>query len=92
PPERLAEIIDLYEAGKGATVKPGPQNGRTGSEPASGLTTLTSEKAILKATRDKEAKAAAKAARQAAAAAPAAAPAAVVSQAPAAPAASGPVG
>ncbi|RWA69009.1 NADH-quinone oxidoreductase subunit E [Mesorhizobium sp.] len=91
-PERLAEIIDLYEAGKGATVTPGPQNGRTGSEPASGLTTLTSEKAILKATRDKEAKAAAKAARQAAAAAPAAAPAAVVSQAPAAPAASAPVG
>ncbi|TKB12446.1 MAG: NADH-quinone oxidoreductase subunit E [Mesorhizobium sp.] len=90
-PERLAEIIDLYEAGKGAEVKPGPQNGRTGSEPASGLTTLKSEKAILKSTRDKEAKAAAKAAREAAAAAPAAAPAAVVSQAPAAPAPSGPV-
>ncbi|TIS60820.1 MAG: NADH-quinone oxidoreductase subunit NuoE, partial [Mesorhizobium sp.] len=90
-PERLAEIIDLYEAGKGATVKPGPQNGRTGSEPATGLTTLKSEKAILKSTRDKEAKAAAKAARQAAAAAPAAAPAAVVSQATAAPAPSGPV-
>ncbi|MDG4851695.1 MULTISPECIES: NADH-quinone oxidoreductase subunit E [unclassified Mesorhizobium] len=84
-PERLAEIIDLYEAGKGAEVKPGPQNGRTGSEPATGLTTLKSEKAILKSTRDKEAKAAAKAARQAAAAAPAAASAAVVSQAPAAP-------
>ncbi|TIQ37599.1 MAG: NADH-quinone oxidoreductase subunit E [Mesorhizobium sp.] len=83
-PERLAEIIDLYEAGKGAEVKPGPQNGRTGSEPASGLTTLKSEKAILKTTRDKEAKAAAKAARDAAAAAPAAAPATVVSQAPAA--------
>ncbi|TIW21494.1 MAG: NADH-quinone oxidoreductase subunit NuoE, partial [Mesorhizobium sp.] len=82
-PERLAEIIDLYEAGKGAEVKPGPQNGRTGSEPATGLTTLKSEKAILKSTRDKEAKAAA--------AAPAAAPAAVVSQATAAPAPSGPV-
>lgn len=90
-PERLAEIIDLYEAGKGAEVKPGPQNGRTGSEPATGLTTLKSEKAILKSTRDKEAKAAAKAARQAAAAAPAAASAAVVSQAPAAPP-SAPVG
>lgn len=84
-PERLAEIIDLYEAGKGAEVKPGPQNGRTGSEPATGLTTLKSENAILKSTRDKEAKAAAKAARQAAAAAPATASAAVVSQAPAAP-------
>ncbi len=80
-PERLAEIIDLYEAGKGGSVKAGPQNGRTGSEPATGLTTLTSEKAILKSTRDKEAKAAAKASK----AAPAATPAAVVSQAPAAP-------
>ncbi|RWF48174.1 MAG: NADH-quinone oxidoreductase subunit E [Mesorhizobium sp.] len=78
-PERLAEIIDLYDAGKGAEVKPGPQNGRHGSEPADGLKTLTSEKAILKSTRDKEAKAAAKAAKDAAAAAPAA------------PAASGPV-
>ena len=86
-PERLAEIIDLYDAGKGAEVKPGPQNGRTGSEPATGLTTLKSEKAILKSTRDKEAKAAAKAAK----AAPAAAPAAVVSQAPAAPVAAAPV-
>ncbi|WP_217569196.1 NADH-quinone oxidoreductase subunit E [Mesorhizobium sp. GbtcB19] len=101
-PERLAEIIDLYDAGKGAEVKPGPQNGRHGSEPAGGLKTLTSEKAILKSTRDKEAKAAAKAAKDAAAAAPAAAAANVVSQAapapaapaapaPAAPPASGPV-
>ncbi|MDX8481334.1 NADH-quinone oxidoreductase subunit E [Mesorhizobium sp. VK24D] len=90
-PERLAEIIDLYEAGKGATVKPGPQNGRTGSEPASGLTTLKSEKAILKSTRDKEARAASKAAREAAAA-PASASAAAVSQAPAAPAPSAPIG
>ncbi|TIP55460.1 MAG: MucR family transcriptional regulator, partial [Mesorhizobium sp.] len=70
--------------------------GRHGSEPATGLTTLTSEKAILKSTRDKEAKAAAKAAKDAAAAAPAAAAANVVSQAapaaaPAAPPASGPV-
>lgn len=98
-PERLAEIIDLYDAGKGAEVKPGPQNGRHGSEPAGGLKTLTSEKAILKSTRDKEAKAAAKAPKVAAAA-PATAPAAVVSQAapaapaapvPAAPPASGPV-
>lgn len=80
-PERLAEIIDLYDAGKGATVPTGPQNGRTGSEPAPGLTTLKSEKAILKATRDKEAKAATKAARTAPAAV---APAATVSQAPAA--------
>lgn len=85
-PERLAEIIDLYDAGKGATVPTGPQNGRTGSEPAPGLTTLKSEKAILKATRDKEAKAASKAAQ----AAPAAA-AAAAAPAPAAPAAAAPV-
>ena len=65
-PERLAEIIDLYGAGKGASVTAGPQNGRTTSEPISGLTTLTSEKAILKTTRDKEAKAATKAALDAA--------------------------
>ncbi|MFK0687448.1 NADH-quinone oxidoreductase subunit E [Mesorhizobium sp. IMUNJ 23033] len=64
-PERLAEIIDLYGAGKGASVTPGPQNGRTTSEPITGLTTLTSEKAILKSTRDKEAKAATKAAKAA---------------------------
>ncbi|MBZ9812809.1 NADH-quinone oxidoreductase subunit E [Mesorhizobium sp. CA7] len=87
-PERLAEIIDLYDAGKGAEVKPGPQNGRHGSEPATGLTTLTSEKAILKSTRDKEARAAAKAAKEALASAPPATPAAA--PAPAAPAASAP--
>lgn len=62
-PGRLAEIIDLYGAGKGASVAPGPQDGRTGSEPASGLTTLKSEKAILKSTRDREAREAAKAAK-----------------------------
>ncbi|RWP49321.1 NADH-quinone oxidoreductase subunit E [Mesorhizobium sp.] len=65
-PERLAEIIDLYDAGKGASVTPGPQNGRITSEPISGLTTLKNEKAILKTTRDREAKAAAKAAQGAA--------------------------
>ncbi|WP_457152117.1 NADH-quinone oxidoreductase subunit E [Mesorhizobium sp. P5_C1] len=78
-PERLAEIIDLYDAGKGASVTPGPQDGRTGSEPASGLTTLKSEKAILKSTRDREAREATKAAKAApdaiiATVAPAAAP------------------
>jgi NADH-quinone oxidoreductase subunit E len=62
-PERLAEIIDAFEAGKGDTVKPGPQNGRENSEPLGGLTSLTDEKAILKSTRDKEAKAASKAAQ-----------------------------
>ena len=75
-PERLAEIIDLYDAGKGASVTPGPQNGRITSEPITGLTTLKSEKAILKTTRDRDAKAAAKAAREAAPAAIVVAPAA----------------
>jgi NADH-quinone oxidoreductase subunit E len=64
-PERLAEIIELYDAGKGASVTPGPQNGRITSEPITGLTTLKSEKAILKSTRDREAKAATKAAQAA---------------------------
>jgi NADH-quinone oxidoreductase subunit E len=47
-PERLAEIIEAFEAGKGETVKPGPQNGRNFSAPASGLTSLSDEAAILK--------------------------------------------
>jgi NADH-quinone oxidoreductase subunit E len=47
-PERLAEIIEAFEAGKGETVKPGPQNGRSFSAPASGLTSLSDEAAILK--------------------------------------------
>ncbi|TIU48663.1 MAG: NADH-quinone oxidoreductase subunit E [Mesorhizobium sp.] len=81
-PERLAEIIDLYDAGKGASVAPGPQNGRSGSEPASGLTTLKSEKAILKSTRDREAREAAKAAK--------AAPGAIIAAAVPAPAAVAP--
>ncbi|MER8964119.1 NADH-quinone oxidoreductase subunit NuoE [Mesorhizobium sp. M0808] len=85
-PERLAEIIDLYDAGKGASVTPGPQNGRITSEPASGLTTLKSEKAILKATRDRETRAATKATKDAE---PAAAVAASVP--PTAPAAPAPV-
>ncbi|MHA6684417.1 NADH-quinone oxidoreductase subunit E [Mesorhizobium sp. A556] len=62
-PERLSEIIDAFEAGKGNTVTPGPQNGRMNSEPFGGLTSLTDEKAILKSTRDREAKAASKAAK-----------------------------
>jgi NADH-quinone oxidoreductase subunit E len=88
-PERLGEIIELYDAGKGASVTPGPQNGRITSEPITGLTTLTSEKAILKTTRDREAKAATKAAQDAAPAATvpvaSAAPAAPAPQAPVAP-------
>ncbi len=36
-PERLAEIIDEFDAGNGASVKPGPQNGRFMSAPITGL-------------------------------------------------------
>ncbi len=39
-PERLEEIIDAFEAGKGADVTPGPQNGRHFSAPVGGATTL----------------------------------------------------
>ncbi|WP_421925031.1 NADH-quinone oxidoreductase subunit E [Neoaquamicrobium sediminum] len=59
-PERLGEIIDEFEAGKGASVPTGPQNGRTFSAPQSGLTSLIDEQAVLKSTRDKAAKGAAK--------------------------------
>lgn len=65
-PERLAEIIDEFEAGKGASVPTGPQNGRFFSAPITGSVALTDEKAVLKTTRDREAKAAAKAAKAAA--------------------------
>jgi len=53
-PERLAEIIDAFEAGKGGSITPGPQNGRIHSVPAGGLTSLIDETAVLKATRDRE--------------------------------------
>ena len=51
-PERLAEIFDAFEAGKGAEVPVGPQNGRCVSAPISGLTALREETAVLKSTRD----------------------------------------
>ena len=41
--DQLAEIIDKFEAGKGASVTPGPQNGRHQSAPIGGLTTLTDD-------------------------------------------------
>lgn len=66
-PERLGEIIDAFEAGKGASIVPGPQNGRSTSEPLTAQTTLVDERIILKSTRDREAKAAAKSAKSAAA-------------------------
>lgn len=50
-PERLEEIIDAFEAGKGAKVTPGPQVDRIYSAPEGGLTSLTDEKALTKAGR-----------------------------------------
>ncbi len=47
-PERLAEIIDQFEAGKGASVPVGPQTDRIFAAPISGLTSLADEKAVLK--------------------------------------------
>lgn len=44
-PKRLEEIIDAFEAGKGAGVTPGPQISRTFSAPVSGLTSLNDNKA-----------------------------------------------
>ncbi len=38
--ERLAEIIDAFEAGEGDSIPPGPQNGRVFSAPITGQTTL----------------------------------------------------
>jgi len=64
-PERLGEIIDAFGAGKGRSVPTGPQVARTVSAPQSGLIALRDEKAVLKSTRDEEARAAA--AREAAA-------------------------
>lgn len=50
-PERLAEIIDEFEAGRGDAVKTGPQTDRWFSAPATGFTALKDEKNVLKATR-----------------------------------------
>lgn len=38
--ERLGEIIDAFEAGRGSEIRPGPQIDRIASAPASGLSTL----------------------------------------------------
>jgi NADH-quinone oxidoreductase subunit E len=47
-PKRLEEIIDAFDAGKGAGVTPGPQISRTFSAPVSGLTSLNDNKAVSK--------------------------------------------
>lgn len=50
-PERLEEIIDAFEAGKGSKIEPGPQVDRIVSAPQSGLTSLTDEKAVTRSGR-----------------------------------------
>lgn len=69
-PERLEEIIDAFEKGRGKSVTPGPQVERIYSAPASGLTSLQDERAVLKSTREREARAAARAAKEAQAGVP----------------------
>ncbi|GAA5094490.1 NADH-quinone oxidoreductase subunit NuoE [Bartonella acomydis] len=53
--ERLEEIIDAFEAGKGSEVAVGPQNSRKSSEPISGLTSLidSEEKKSPKSSKKK---------------------------------------
>jgi len=55
-PQRLAEIIDEFEAGKGDAVKPGPQIDRWYSAPASGFTSLVNGKAATKPAKEKSTK------------------------------------
>lgn len=62
-PERLAEIIDAFEAGRGGEVPTGPQNGRHFSAPIAGFTSLTDEKAIFKVNVEKAPRGSAKTAR-----------------------------
>jgi NADH-quinone oxidoreductase subunit E len=50
-PERLEEIIDAFEAGKGKSIEPGPQVDRIYSAPEGGLTSLTDEKIVTKGGR-----------------------------------------
>ncbi|NWJ22904.1 NADH-quinone oxidoreductase subunit E [Rhizobium sp. RM] len=69
-PERLEEIIDQFEAGKGETVKTGPQIDRHQSVPVGGLTTLTEEIKPDRSNLDKPAEAPAAPAAAAAAPAP----------------------
>jgi NADH-quinone oxidoreductase subunit E len=50
-PERLGEIIDEFEAGRGAQVPAGPQNGRTFSAPITGQVTLTADPKVTKSAK-----------------------------------------
>lgn len=55
-PERLTEIIDLFDAGRGASVPTGPQTDRVFSAPASGFTSLKDEGAVTRTARDRQEK------------------------------------
>ncbi len=55
-PERLGEIIDAFEAGKGSSVKVGPQTDRYFSAPITGFTSLKDAKAVSNATGAKAVK------------------------------------
>ncbi|WP_336276771.1 NADH-quinone oxidoreductase subunit NuoE [Bartonella sp. CB178] len=44
--ERLEEIIDAFEVGRGSEIAVGPQNGRQSSEPINGLTSLIEDEGI----------------------------------------------
>jgi len=50
-PQRLEEIIDAFEAGKGGSVKTGPQIDRIYSAPIGGLTALTEDPEVKKRAR-----------------------------------------
>jgi NADH-quinone oxidoreductase subunit E len=50
-PERLEEIIDAFEEGRGGTIKPGPQIDRVASAPEGGLTTLLDEQMFARSPR-----------------------------------------
>ncbi|MBB3964045.1 NADH-quinone oxidoreductase subunit E [Rhizobium metallidurans] len=52
-PERLAEIIDTFDAGNGASITPGPQIDRHFSSPEGGPTTLTDAEPKKKASAKK---------------------------------------
>lgn len=50
-PERLEEIIDAFEAGKGDEITPGPQIDRVFSAPIGGFTSLTADPNVKKSVR-----------------------------------------
>ncbi|WP_139413185.1 NADH-quinone oxidoreductase subunit NuoE [Bartonella mastomydis] len=54
--ERLEEIIDAFEAGKGSEITVGPQNSRKSSEPISGLTSLLEDEEKRKSLKSSKKK------------------------------------